>query len=95
MNEEDVIEQLAKLIDKISLDQIGMRKKIEEEICRYNKFRSGVLGKEKDVTEKQKSIDIKNYAKYILKEGSIIEKREVMACLQNKIVLKNKEIYLS
>lgn len=95
MNEKDLIEKLINLIDKISLDQIGMRIKIEEEISRYDKFRRGVLGMEKENIEKQKSLDIKNYAKYILKEGSITEKREVLACLQNKIMLKNKEIYLS
>lgn len=95
MNEKDLIEQLIGLIDKISLDQIGIRKKIEEEITRYNKFRYGVLGMEKDNIEKQKEVDIKNYAKYILKEGSVTEKREVLACLQNKIMLKNKGIYLS
>lgn len=72
-----------------------MRKKIEEEITRYNKFRYGVLGMEKDNIEKQNGIDLKNYAKYILKEGSAIEKREILACLQNKIMLKNKVIYLS
>jgi len=41
---------------------------------------------------KQKDIDARNYAKYILKEGSIFEKRELLSCLKSKLVLKNKKV---
>ncbi|KKR39222.1 MAG: hypothetical protein UU18_C0021G0013 [Parcubacteria group bacterium GW2011_GWB2_40_8] len=37
-------------------------------------------------------IDIRNYAKYILKEGEDIERRELLGCLNGQIRLKNKEI---
>jgi site-specific DNA recombinase len=93
-NEVDLIEQLVNLIDKLSLNQIGMREKIEKEIERYNKFNHSVLGLKAEKIDKQKEISIKNYAKYILKEGSIYEKRELLSTLQNKIILKNKKIYL-
>jgi len=49
--------------------------KFEEEIKRYNKFHRGVLGISSNST-KHKDIDLKTYAKYILKEGSNDEKRE-------------------
>jgi hypothetical protein len=39
-------------------------------------------------------IDLKNYAKYILKEGADIEKRELLGCLKGKITLSNKVICL-
>lgn len=80
------------LMDAVKLDRTGIREKLESEINRYHKFRSGVLGiKEKD-GEKSKDVDIRNYAKYILKEGEVFEKRELLSCMRSKLVLKNKEL---
>ena len=42
-----------------------------------------------------KDVDIKNYAKYILKEGSIVEKRELLANLKGKMVYTDKKIKLA
>jgi len=39
-------------------------------------------------------IDIRGYSKYVLKEGSDIEKRELFGCLKSKICLANKKIIL-
>jgi len=94
LKEEYLIGQLLDIIDKVNLDKIGMREKLEKEVERYHKFRNGVLGISKENTVKQKEIDIRNYAKYILKEGNIFEKRELLSCLKSKLVLKNKKIYL-
>ncbi len=94
VREKELLNQLLKIIDKISLDKIGMREKIEKEIERYHKFRSGVLGVEKKENKESKEINIKNYAKYILKEGTIYEKRELLSCLKSKLVLKNKIVCL-
>jgi len=93
VKEEDLINQLLNIIDKISLDKIGVREKIEKEIERYHKFQSGVLGikKEKEV---QKEINVKSYAKYILKEGTILEKRELLSSLKSKLVFRDKTIRL-
>lgn len=41
-----------------------------------------------------KDIDIRNYAKFILIEGSMEEKREFLRCLKSGIVLNNKKITL-
>jgi hypothetical protein len=45
INEVDLIEQLAGLMDKIEFNEIGMRKKIKKEITRHKKFQSGFSGK--------------------------------------------------
>jgi len=37
-------------------------------------------------------IDIRNYIKYILREESILEKRELLSCLKDKLVLKDGKI---
>ncbi|MCK5332453.1 recombinase family protein [Candidatus Parcubacteria bacterium] len=95
VQEKDLLEQLIKILDKIDLDQIGMKRKIELEIERYNKFRFGVLGMDKKEKNQQKDVDIRNYAKYILKEGNVYEKRELLECLKSKLVLNDKKLYLS
>ena len=94
LKEEELINQLLNIIDKINLDKIGMKEIIEKEVERYYKFRQGILGISKKGKESQKEIDIKNYAKYILKDGTIYEKRELLSCLRSKLVMKNKKVYL-
>lgn len=93
MREEDLIEQLAALMDKIDLDEIGMKQKIKDEIERHKKFNTDILG----VTgrsAKVADVDIRNYAKYILREGTIWEKREMLACLKSDVKMNNKEVTL-
>lgn len=95
INEDDLLDQILKLIDTLTLDELGMKDKVEKEVERYHKFRMGVLGLNDTEQEKQKQIDMKNYAKYILREGEIIEKRELLGSLKSKIVLENKVLNLS
>jgi len=40
----------------------------------------------------QREIDLRNYAKYLLRECSIIEKRALLSCLQSKLVMRDKQI---
>ena len=89
LKEEDLIEQLAGLMDKIDLDEIGMKAKIKEEIERHKRFNVGILGL-KDTTVKVADVDIRNYAKHVLRGGTILEKRELLGCLQSKVTLANK-----
>ena len=94
MREEELIEQLVQLIDKLDINDLGVKHQFNEEIERYYKFSKGVLGIPGLAFDKQKDIDIRNYAKYVLREGSILEKREVLGCLESKLVMKNKKIIL-
>lgn len=89
INEEDLVEQLAEMMDSIEFNEIGMRKKIKEEIERHKKFQSGLLG-EKESKIKVKDVEVRNYAKYILREGQIQEKRELLSCLKSQLTLANK-----
>ena len=88
-----LIFQLLELMDNIDLDRSGIKKKLELEIERHKKFHSGIMGM-KDEEYKAKDADIRNYAKYLLTEGNMFEKRELLGCLKSKIVLKNKTINL-
>jgi len=94
ITEQNLIEQLSKLIDKVSLDKLGVKERIENEIQRYQRFRQGVLGIKDNDEEKDKEINAKKYAKYLLKEGGIYEKRELLFNLRSKLILKDKQISL-
>lgn len=41
-----------------------------------------------------KDADIRNYAKYLLTEGSIFEKRDLLSCLKSKVVLIKKAVQI-
>lgn len=98
IQEEALVEQMLKIIDDIELEEIGIRHRLEQEIDRHNKFQNAILkiGKS-EITKKSeaaKNIDVKEYAKYILKEGNIIEKRELLGSLKSGLILTNKFLSL-
>ncbi|MFZ2975669.1 MAG: hypothetical protein WA055_03540, partial [Candidatus Moraniibacteriota bacterium] len=77
-------------------NEIGIKKQFEEEVERYAKFRQIVLqinGKENEIS-KEKKVDLRSYAKYILKQGNITEKREILACTKSRLIFKNKQLIL-
>lgn len=92
INEPSLINELIELMDRIDLDELGVRSRIEQEITRFNKFRIGVLGHKKE--SNNVDVDIRNYAKYLLKEGTLVEKRELLFFLKSKLILKDKKILL-
>ncbi|MCK5472014.1 hypothetical protein KAI54_02400 [Candidatus Gracilibacteria bacterium] len=65
--------------------------KIEEEISRYQKFTVGVLGGE----EKIPKVNVRKYAKYILREGTKEEKRELLGCLKVGLVVEAGKPYFN
>jgi len=93
INESDLIKELINLMEKISLDKLEIKDKVKHELERYNTFRSAVLGMD-DKTKLNTEVNVRNYAKYILKEGLITEKRELLSCLQSKLILKDRKIEL-
>ena len=93
IREKDLITELLKILDKVDINELGMRKKLEEEIARFNIFQRSVLGST-DKIQKNTETDIRNYAKYILKEGTTIEKRELLVNLRSRIIYKDKMLRL-
>lgn len=93
MNETDLIKNLQKLVDTIDLNETKIKKKVEAEVIRYKKFHKMLLGEMSDTVVSD--IDVKAYVKFLLKDGSVEEKREIIRCFESKIFLKNKQISLS
>lgn len=94
LREEELITQLTTIIDKIDLNTIGVKQKLEKEMGRFNNFRSKVLGLSEDDQTKQNNLDLRSYAKYLLKEGSIEEKRELMQSFKGRLMLIDKKVVL-
>ncbi|MDR3547750.1 MAG: recombinase family protein [Candidatus Pacebacteria bacterium] len=92
IREDNLMMQLGEIIDKIEIDKIGAKHLIEKEVARFNKLNANVIGgKDK---AKVKEMDIKRYAKYLLEEGSVEEKRELLEHLRGKLIMNDKKIEL-
>jgi site-specific DNA recombinase len=90
ISEEDLIKQLQKQIDKLDFKKLPVQDKIEGEKKRFKKFQMMATGKNQNIGVSD--VDVKNYIKFLLKEGDDQEKRELLTCLNGEILLKNKII---
>lgn len=93
INEDDLIKEFQKLSQKLDLDEVSITSKIQDEIKRFKKLQSMFLGKEN--TPDIKNVDLRDYVKFTLKEGSILEKRAILECFKNEIILKEKSLSLN
>ena len=92
VREEELIAELLKIIDVVGVNDLGLRHKLDDEIERFNKFQGHVLqvvGATKIATA---DLDVRAYAKYVLREGSLSEKRELLGNLRSRLVYENKRI---
>lgn len=94
IREVELQKQLLEVIDKVEIDEIGMREQIDAEIRKYQQFSYGVLGKETEFDKQPVEADVRNYAKHVLRNGTRDEKRELFRHLRSKVFLKDKEIWL-
>jgi DNA invertase Pin-like site-specific DNA recombinase len=92
--ETELIPQLLEIVDRIDINQVGMKSKLEKEIERYSDFRSKVLGMTEAEKIKQTKLDLRGYMKHILEKGALEEKRELMQSFTSKIILINKRVVL-
>jgi len=92
IREEELIEELLKIIDKVNINELGMRQKLEDEIRRFNKLQKIVNGKSGNELVEENDVNIRQYAKYLLKEGSVSDKRELLANLRSRLNYKDKKI---
>ena len=94
IREEELIEELLKIMDKVNINELGMRQKLEDEIRRFNKLQKIVNGRTGQALVEENDVNIRQYAKYLLKEGSVSDKRELLANLRSRLNYKDKKITL-
>lgn len=92
IREEELIDELLKIIDKVNINELGMRQKLEDEIRRFNKLQKIVNGQTGRALIEENDVNIRQYAKYLLKEGSVSDKRELLANLRSRLNYKDKKI---
>lgn len=94
LREDDLISQLLEIVDRIDINQVGVKEKIEKEIQRYSDFRNNVLGMTEQEKIKQSHLDIRGYMKYILEKGALSEKRDLMQSFKSRLIVINKRVIL-
>jgi DNA invertase Pin-like site-specific DNA recombinase len=92
LNETELIESLLDMVDTLNINKVKLTAKLDVEIQKFKKLQAMFLGKKK--TEKIEPIDLKDYTKFVLKEGSPLEQRSILECISSELVLKNKKISL-
>lgn len=95
IREEELIDELFKIIDEVNINELGMRMKLEEEIKRFNRLQRLATRGTPKMKIDESDIATREYTKYVLKEGSITEKRELLGHLRSRLVLKDKKITLT
>lgn len=91
IREEEVLEQICDIIDEINVDTLNTQKHLQEEITRYERFMQKIL-KQKVSKDLNNEVDLRDYSKFVLREGAREEKRELLNCLKIKMSLKDKKI---
>jgi len=95
IREEELIIQLVKIVDQMDINMLGVKCRLEDELKRFSKFQRVITGSNSEMAPyQQEEINIRSYAKYLLKEGSITEKRFLLGNLRSKLVYENKRVLL-
>lgn len=90
LNETELIGSLLDMIDTLNINKVKLTTKLDIEIQKFKKLQAMFLGKKK--TEKIDGVDLVDYAKFVLTEGTPLEQRSILECINGELLLKNKEI---
>ncbi len=94
IREDALILQLLEMLDDIDINTISVGDSLKEEIRRYNLFQSQLLKKDSRDVVSAKQINLREYMKYMISNGSKDEKREILGMIQADIILKDKKVYI-
>ena len=97
IREEELLNQLYKMIDKVDIDELAAVERIKQEIERLTKMISSLGGHlaTAKVAEIMPDIDVYACAKYILKEGTKEEKRDLIQHINSQMSLRDGVIALA
>jgi hypothetical protein len=91
-----LLHQLCKIIDKVDIDELAALDRVKQEIEKLKKMISSLGGHvaTEKIAELMPSIDVYACAKYILKEGSLEEKRSLLDKMRSNLILRDSKILL-
>ena len=85
--------EISKNLDKIKLNELGVRMQIEKEAERFRKLQD-IAGKAVAAINPDQ-IDIRTYAKHLLAEGGDSEKRKFLSNLRSMLIYKNNKLVIA
>jgi hypothetical protein len=78
------------MLSDVTIEEIESKEALRTELDRFRRLSSAVLGYGDSAD--QPEINLHNFAEYVLTEGTRDEKRALIACLDQTIYLKDKEV---
>ena len=90
LREEDLIKQLVALIEKVEVEEKFIKNKFDQEQARMAVFQKQFYGTK--MVKSEIEYDPKKFTEHILTEGTVEEKREMLANLRGKILLTKKVV---
>lgn len=90
LREEKLTEAFIRLLAGITIEEVESKEALRNELDRFRRLSSAVQGYSD--SQEQPVINLHNFAKYVLAEGTRDEKRSLIACLDETLYLKNKEV---
>ena len=95
INEETLMSELGKVLDKMEVNKIGMKEMLSNEIDRFYRIQAFIDNEEvQDRSAEKKDYDLRKYAKTIFESGTIEEQRSILRNMKGKLILKDKKIYI-
>lgn len=95
IKEEDIMRQLADIVEKLDLDLLGMREQLEWNIEQWYKVHGFLIGQSApDRSLERKEEDLRKFAKVTFLEGTGEEQRELLRFVNNRLIFKDKMIFL-
>ena len=94
IREDDLTIQLMEMLDYIDINTVFVSESLKDEIRRYNIFQSQLLKKDTTEVVSVKQINLREYMRYMIANGSKDEKREILGMIQEKILLNDKKVYV-
>ncbi len=92
MKENELEKELLGFVEKLDISKIKISHNLKVSFEEYKRIASQILSQH-DINIDEDSIDIKSYARYLFKEGSVSEKREFIRGLGIILYLYNKTIH--
>ncbi len=91
IREEKLAEAFTSMLGKVTIEEIESKEALRIELDRFRRLSSAVLGYNNS-QQNHPEINLHNFAKYVLTEGTKDEKRTLISCLNQTIYLKDKEV---
>ena len=93
ISEENLIDQLCGIVDQLTIDELGVRGQMDQDVDKMYRFYREVMGSPGGFGSKELGdIDTKKYMKFILKQGNTYEQRKVMQNIRSRLLVEDGKV---